>query len=197
MAGKNISTKSDFMSIDECQRLADNLKNDDKPIWELYIRLSISTALRVSDILSMRWEDVFSNRVMITEKKTKKKRKLFLSDDIISTAKEASFYSARNSGFIFINRKGDVLSRQYVNQTLKKFKAKYDLQVENFSTHSLRKSFCRDFWEQENRSEGALIILSQILNHRDVGTTRIYLGISDEEIDDVYKLIQARLYGKR
>jgi integrase len=56
----------------------------------------------------------------------------------------------------------------------------------NFSTHSLRKTFGRHVWEMDNNSERSLIMLSKIFNHTHSDVTRIYLGITAQEISDIY-----------
>ena len=54
-------------------------------------------------------------------------------------------------------------------------------------SHSLRKSFGRRVWENSERSEKGLIMLNEIFNHSNIKTTKIYLGIRDKEIMDVYE----------
>ena len=56
----------------------------------------------------------------------------------------------------------------------------------NISTHSLRKTFGRRVYENNNESERALMLLSQIYNHTNLQLTRTYLGLKQEEIDNVY-----------
>ena len=50
-----------------------------------------------------------------------------------------------------------------------------------------RKSFGRRVWENNERSERGLIMLNEILNHTSIKTTKIYLGIRDKEIQDIYQ----------
>ena len=57
----------------------------------------------------------------------------------------------------------------------------------NISTHSLRKSGSRFIWENNGHSDEYLIKLSSILNHSSTSITRRYLGISREEIKDIYQ----------
>jgi hypothetical protein len=41
--------------------------------------------------------------------------------------------------------------------------------------------------QNNERSERGLIVLNEILNHSIIKTTKIYLGIRDKEIQDVYQ----------
>jgi integrase len=73
---------------------------------------------------------------------------------------------------------------------MKEWKDKYNIQVGNFSSHSFRKSFGREYWDKNNCSDKALTLLSEIYNHSDVSITRRYLGIRDEEVSEVYEMIE-------
>ncbi|MDE3234827.1 MAG: hypothetical protein KGO81_02655, partial [Bacteroidota bacterium] len=50
-----------------------------------------------------------------------------------------------------------------------------------------RKSGSRFIWENNGHSDEYLIKLSSILNHSSTSITRRYLGISREEIKDIYQ----------
>jgi integrase len=54
------------------------------------------------------------------------------------------------------------------------------------STHSLRKSGARFLYDENNRSEDVFLKISMILNHSSTQVSRRYLGITKEEISDVY-----------
>jgi site-specific recombinase XerD len=80
------------------------------------------------------------------------------------------------------------MSIQYVNRRLKEIVGKYKI-VKNplmIKSHSLRKSFGRRVFENNDNSEKSLILLSEMFNHSNIKTTKVYLGIRDKEIFDVY-----------
>jgi site-specific recombinase XerD len=80
------------------------------------------------------------------------------------------------------------ISVQYINRTLKKIVKDYKV-VKDPSTiksHSWRKSFGRRIFENNDNSEKSLILLGEMFNHSNISTTKIYLGIRDKEIQDVY-----------
>ena len=67
---------------------------------------------------------------------------------------------------------------------------KYNLKVEHFSTHSMRKTFGRKIVEaSKENSEFALIKLAELFNHTDVQTTRRYFGLRSEELLEAYNLL--------
>jgi integrase len=74
-----------------------------------------------------------------------------------------------------------------INRHLKAIKQRYNLDIEHFSSHSLRKTFGRKVVDSAGEhSEMALIKLSEIFNHSSPMITRRYLGLRAEELEDIY-----------
>ena len=87
---------------------------------------------------------------------------------------------------MFLNRfKAKPISVQHVNVKLKEIFAKYNIKGQ-YSSHFMRKTLGRRVWAVNNYSEQALILLSQLFNHSSVQTTKIYLGIREQEISNLY-----------
>ena len=68
-----------------------------------------------------------------------------------------------------------VYSTQRINILLKEVKKKYNVRIEHFSTHSLRKCWA--------------LKLSLMMNHASVSVTRTYLGITESQMLDTYDLL--------
>ena len=84
----------------------------------------------------------------------------------------------------------EVYSTQRINVLFKSIKSKYNLKIEHFSTHSMRKTFGRRVVEAAGEnSEFALIKLSELFNHADVMTTRRYLGLRTQELLETYDML--------
>ncbi len=185
---------SDYMSFDEFIHLCECLHKDELYFWELYIRLSFCTALRVSDVLSIMWRDILGERVFVkVEKKTGKTRPINFSESVV--AKINTLYCSLGSPdvntLIFnSSRTGKHYTPQYINRKLKYFKMKYRLSVNSFSTHSLRKSFGRHVYESHNRSAESLIKLNEIFQHESLKVTQRYIGLTRDEINEVYDSLE-------
>jgi len=54
------------------------------------------------------------------------------------------------------------------------------------STHSLRNSGTRFLYDENHRSEDVFLKISMILNQSSIQVSSRYLGITKEEISDVY-----------
>lgn len=160
------------------------IRSKENKNFGLLIIVSINLGLRIQDLLGLTFKQLQNDSITIIEGKTKKKRTLKINHsikEVLNHFKDDLSYEL--GGHCFRSQKGTVYSSQHVNRLIKKyFKGKV-------SSHSFRKTFGRRVWENDGESERALIMLSQIFNHSSTATTRIYLGIQQEEIDDIYDIL--------
>jgi len=187
-------TKSDYVEWEKLQSLTQKLERDGDWKFCLLITTGMMTGLRISDILTtIHWNDIIGHEHLeIIEKKTKKTRKILLNQQLRETTLRIS---NKLSGidldeFIFLNRWGTKpISTQFVNWKLKQLMKKYEVvkDTTKIKSHSIRKSFGRRVWENSEKSEKGLIMLNEIFNHTSIKTTKIYLGIREREIFDVYQ----------
>jgi integrase len=190
MSLKNQKTASDFIEWSELVNLIHKLRRDNRPKFQLLVALSSFLGLRISDILSLEWNQILGkDQLIIYEKKTQKQRKLNINRDLQHIIEDCYEMIQPKSNFVFTNRRGKVISIQYLNRELKKIKIEYKLNIRNFSTHSFRKSFGREFWRRHNYSDRALILLSELFSHSSVQITKRYLGIKEEELLEAYQVL--------
>lgn len=193
MAKKNQLTTSDYLEYPEYERLLTCLHDDNEFLWELYARLGFCTACRASDILNFRWVDILDKTEhVVVEQKTKKARKLSFNQSVQRKLKELYNLLGRPSKdeFIFISKTtGRPLTIQYINQKLKDFKYKYRIKIGNFSTHTFRKTFGRYVYDTHNHSAESLILLNKILCHSNINVTKTYIGITQDEINNIFNSI--------
>ncbi len=168
------------------------LSNDKKFRIGFYIILAINTGLRISDILELKHIDLNNEKLIIVEKKTKKRREITINNVLKkSYLKLTQKLNERNIRFddedyIFISQKGSIFQTQSINSELKKvFKSK-SLQI---SSHSLRKSFARRVYTNLNESENALVLISDLFNHSNISISRRYLSIRAETISNIYQTL--------
>jgi integrase len=177
-------TTSDYLTTDEIHRLIRYFKRLGNPQMGLLIEFGVKTLLRYSDLSRIRWSDVLGKEtLLLNEKKTNKRREITLGvtlrERIETTYKELGNPSPDELIFNY--------SLQYVNRLLKESGRDERIKNKNISSHSLRKSGSRFIWENNGHSDEYLIKLSSILNHSSTSITRRYLGISREEIKDIYQ----------
>ena len=171
MSMKGSITTSDYLPFTEYQRLVKNLEDEGEYRWAAYCLLSFCLALRVSDILKLKWEDVYHAQTT----------KVVLYDKMGRPAM---------SNYIVTNKHGNPVSRQYLNVIVKLWKKKYSLELGNFSTHTFRKTFGRYVYEKMGRSQESLVYLNHIFRHTSIQTTMIYIGIRDDEVGGIFNSIE-------
>ena len=186
-----------FVSVDLSKKeeyykfLVLKLERDGDWKFALLISIGIYTGLRISDILVLRWMDIAEKEfIEITEKKTKKYRKIRINQNLHEIIERMLSRNENElENLIFLNKfKTSAISVQYVNRKLKTLAIEYNLSKEptKIKSHSLRKSFGRRVFENNDNSERALILLSEMFNHSSIKTTKVYLGIREKEIFEVY-----------
>lgn len=160
------------------------------------IVLGLNSALRISDILKLRWEDVydfeegtFKSHVSIVEQKTNKDKKFLLNNNavegLLRLKKQLGHINTLD--YIFLSRQGQnmAISRYMAIRIIKDSCAAVGIK-ENVGCHSLRKTFGYHSWKKGV----PLPVLMELYNHSNQAVTKLYLGISQDDIDDVYRLVE-------
>jgi site-specific recombinase XerD len=182
---------SDYIDYDKAlNKGLSLLKDEKKSVIGFFIVFSINTGLRVSDTLQIKHKHLAEDdKIIFTEKKTNKQRELTLNN-IVKKSYEMLCLSLEKAGkhfgqddFVFVSQKGSVYKTQSINTILKET---FNIKKLQISSHSLRKSFARRVYENQNESENSLILLSEIFGHSSVAITRKYLGIRRETISNIY-----------
>lgn len=190
MSLKNSYTTSDYLQWDSATSLVRKLYRDKNYRISLLIGCGIFFGLRISDLLQLTWEMLLDKdaKFVITEKKTGKRREVRINKEFQKHIKDC--YTALNIQNLneqcFLSGKNKVYSIQWINIVFKELKSKYNLKIDHFSTHSLRKTFGRKVFESSENAELALVKLMELFNHSSVSITKRYLGLRQEEILQTY-----------
>lgn len=153
--------------------------------------LGINIALRISDLLQLKWGDVLKvnkrtfKDICIIESKTRKKRKIKLN----TTCKKAlielldSLDTYTMDDYIFKSREGNMkpISRQQALNIIKGA-AKAVGVKDNVGTHTLRKTWGYHAWKKGFSPT----LIMDTLNHSNLNVTKRYLGITQDDINDLY-----------
>jgi integrase len=152
------------------------------------ILLGIHTALRISDILRITWDDVYDfkrRRVLesfaIAERKTGKSKRVALHKDLRRVLESYAERAAEPGKAVILNEKtGKAVSRIQAYRIVRA--AGEAAQIERVSCHSLRKTFGYHAWK------GGIspAIIMEIYNHSSYAVTRRYLGVSQDDKDAAY-----------
>lgn len=149
--------------------------------------------LRISDTLSLTWSMLLNDdKFVLYEKKTNKRRVVKINKGFQKHIKDCydALHITNEDEKCFLSRKKMVYSTQRINILLKEIKKKYNLKIEHFSSHSLRKCWALKIYKESgNDASLALQKLSLMMNHASVSVTRTYLGITESQMLDTYDLL--------
>jgi len=172
-----------------------NLKEESNPRNYLLFTMGCNIALRISDLLSLKVKDVIDSKgdiktyLHIKEGKTGRPAKIYINN----TVKEALIYYLNKSkgidpdSYLFKSeRSSKKLDRVRAWGLIQEWTKEVGLEGERYGTHTLRKT-----WGYQARKQGLSIEqISEKLGHKSVTVTRRYIGISQEEINQVEKEVE-------
>lgn len=184
---------SDYMEWDTMLSLIRKLYRDGNYRMSLLIGCGSFFGLRISDLLSLTWSMLLDgDKFTINEKKTNKRRTVKINSDFQQHIKQChdALHITNDEEKCFLSQKKTVYSTQRINVLFKEIKKRYNLKIEHFSTHSLRKTFGRKVYESSGENANmALIKLSELFNHSNIAVTKIYLGLREKELLETYDLL--------
>lgn len=167
----------------------------------LLIICGLNTALRISDILKLRWKDVYNENLLsfkshidVKEQKTGKKTTVFINNNLKEAlasflkdiiAKKGKLCDVMEQ-FIFLGQKSTdkPISRIQAFRIISEA-AKKCLLSHKVSCHSLRKTFGYHAWKKGVSPA----LLTSIYNHSSYKITTRYLGIEQDDRDEVFELV--------
>lgn len=163
--------------------------------------IGINLGIRASDLRSLKWDFFFDKQddgslkfkkfyvlQPLKQRKQKKFVKLYFNDAVKSAINNyISEYPIDNLGdYLFASRKGnEPVVASSLWRIVKDAAAEAGIE-QNIGSHSLRKTFGFWVWHNAEDKGKQLVVLSHIFNHSSVEVTRKYIGVLDDEIEDVF-----------
>lgn len=143
----------------------------------------INSALRISDILALNVGDVRGKEsVTLREKKTGKAKRFPLNQSIQNAIKLLVPADASDDAPLFPSRKGTgAITRVQAYRILNDAAERSGINVE-MGTHSLRKTFAFHAY----KAGVDISVLMTVLNHSSQRETLRYIGVVQDDIDNVY-----------
>lgn len=169
----NRSNLENVITMDEYQYFLARLKENqvEKLYWML--RYMACTGCRVSELVNLCKSCLKTGEYTLWSKG--KTRKILIPQHLISESRE--YFESVNSPFLFPNRFGRKMTTGGVNKMLTFYGLRYGLRPEILHPHSFRHFFAIQFLNTNSN----LSLLSDLLGHRSISTTSIYLRLSVEE----------------
>ncbi len=181
------------MEWDAMLALVRRLYRDGDYRMSLLIGCGCFFGLRISDILTLTWSMILDgDKFIIYEKKTGKRRVVKVNKGFQKHVKACydALKITNEDEKCFLSRKKMVYSTQRINILFKEIKQRYNLKIDHFSTHTMRKTFGRKVFESAGTDAPlALMRLQTLFNHASPTITKKYLGITDSELESSYDLL--------
>ena len=159
--------------------------------------IGINSSLRASDLITLKWnfflneDGTFKDLNSLQPKKTRKTGKyvkVFFNEAVKKAITNylEEYPMGNLNEYLFKSREGDsYITATSLGRIIKDTADEASID-KNICSHSLRKTF--GFWVYHNAKDknNALIILQKIYNHDSPSTTSKYIGLTDDEMSEVF-----------
>ena len=187
-----MGTSQPIRSLDELTAFRSYYLNKEVNLRNyMLICMGLNTALRISDMLQLKWGNVYdfdrkhyAKHIVVCEGKTGKETRIAINNNLIDAFEMymGSLKSVSGNDYIFTGKtKGTHLSRSQAFRIITHVAEA--LNMENrISCHSLRKTFGYYAWKYGTPPA----MLMEIYNHSSYEITKRYLGIKQDDRDNVF-----------
>lgn len=157
------------------------------------LELLYSCGLRVSEVCSLTLNQIHLEQGFLRViGKGNKERMIPVHSRAIKALREylevvRPTWEKKRQPFVFLNQRGNPLSRQYVHTLIKKKLEELGLDA-SLSAHSFRHSFATHLLD----GGADLRIVQELLGHSDIQTTQIYTHVQNKRLKDAYSNFHPR-----
>ena len=161
---ENVISEADYLYFKK------RLKEDGELFRYFVIRFLAATGARVSELIQIKVEHVKLGYLDLYSKGGKLRR-IYIPKSLQAEALAWLTEKKQDSGFIFLNQRGQRITTRGISGELKKFAEKYGIDTKVVYPHSFRHRFAKSFLERCND----IAFLADLMGHESIETTRIYL----------------------
>lgn len=161
---ENVISEADYLYFKQ------RLKEDDELFWYFVVRFLAATGARVSELIQIKVEHVRLGYLDLYSKGGKLRR-IYIPKSLQKEALQWLVEKKQDSGFIFLNQRGQRITTRGISGELKKYATKYGIDPKVVYPHSFRHRFAKSFLERCND----IAFLADLMGHESIETTRIYL----------------------
>lgn len=161
---ENVISEADY------EYLKKSLKDDGELFWYFVIRFLAATGARVSELIQIKVEHIKIGYLDLYSKGGKLRR-IYIPKSLQEEALQWLTEKHQDSGFIFLNQRGQRITTRGISGELKKYAVKYGIDTKVVYPHSFRHRFAKSFLAKCND----IAFLADLMGHESIETTRIYL----------------------
>lgn len=192
-----IDKEVDAIELKDIERIRNYLRETNKIVILALLNIGLNTALRFSDLQSLKFEDIeYNNTSKMYEKKTSKKKTIKFNQICLETIEELKVYYKNkginnwNKGYIFKSQCRKYLKENLdlpitnwpFNRYLKEIQLELGIKY-HLGSHSLRKTWGK-YYYLKTKDIGMVM---KILNHSSPEMSLRYIGLDKEKICQIYE----------
>ena len=149
---------------------------------QLIIELALGTGLRVSELASLKVEDLFlkkgQNSLYVRRGKGGKDRVVQFSAGLKNLIRDYLDYRKTDSHYVFPSQRNPRMTPSAIQQTFKRWAAKAGL-PKRYSIHCLRHTYATRLHKASGYN---LRLVQKQLGHSSISTTQVYADVLDEDV---------------
>lgn len=172
-----------YLTLDESLKLLDCVDGEYKERDYCILVLFLNCGLRLSELVSINYQDIRDNGTLTVTGKGNKQRTIYLNKACLEAIK--SYMAVRpvdgvkDKDALFLSKRLQRISPKTVQHMVYEYLEKAGLSGRGLSVHKLRHTAATLMYQYGNVD---VLVLKDILGHENLGTTEIYTHIVDEQL---------------
>ena len=159
---ENVISEADYEYFKSC------LKRDGELFWYFAVRFMAATGVRVSELIQIKAEHVQIG-YMDLYSKGGKLRRIYIPSTLQKETLKWMKETNKESGFLFLNKYGELITARGIAVQLKHFGSRYGLDPSVVYPHSFRHRFAKSFLERYND----IAMLADLMGHASIETSNL------------------------
>lgn len=169
-----------YLTLDEAEKLLNAIDGKYKERDYAMITLFLNCGMRLSELVSINYNDIKADGTIIITGKGNKERKVYLNQACIDAVTNYMKVRPRDGvrdRALFLSARNQRISNRSVQHIVEIYLKKAGLGDRGLSVHKLRHTAATLMYQHGNVD---LLLLKEILGHENLGTTEIYTHISND-----------------
>ncbi len=176
-------SKPKYLTLDESLKLLDCVDGKYKERDYCILVLFLNCGLRLSELVSINYNDIRDNGTLTITGKGNKERTIYLNNACLEAIKNYMAVrpvdNVRDKDALFLSARLQRISPKTVQHIVYENLEKAGLEGRGLSVHKLRHTAATLMYQYGNVD---VLVLKDILGHENLGTTEIYTHIVDEQL---------------
>ena len=169
-----------YMTLEEARHLLSVVDGKHKERDYAILTLLLNCGMRLSELVSIDYNDIKSNDTLVITGKGNKERTVYLNDackSAVSAYMRVRPHDGVKDRALFLSSRNQRISPKTVQHMVYAYLDKAGLGDRGLSVHKLRHTAATLMYQNGHVD---LLLLKEILGHENLGTTEIYTHISDD-----------------